>query len=70
MKLHVGDRIHGYAGGIFGRDSYDCRVVEAEGRDWIVTRNDRGEAEFVDRERAERWAEPDDRSFCDEECGT
>ncbi len=34
----VGATIHGYAGGYFGRDSYQCRRVQAVGIDWIVTR--------------------------------
>ncbi len=43
----IGDRIHGFASGGFGRDSYGCRTVEAVGRDWVVTRNDAGVAEFA-----------------------
>lgn len=37
--LAVGDRIHGYCGGYFGRDHYDCGIVEAVGRDWLVARS-------------------------------
>lgn len=37
--LAVGDRIHGYCGGYFGRDHYDCGTVEAVGPDWIVARS-------------------------------
>ncbi len=50
MKTHewdVGEVIHGLAGGAFGRDSYDCRRVEAIGHDWVVTRNGRGQIECV-----------------------
>lgn len=36
--LAVGDRIHGYCGGYFGRDHYDCGIVEAVGRDWAIFR--------------------------------
>jgi hypothetical protein len=43
----VGQMIHGFAGGAYGRDSYDCRRVEAVGFDWVVTRNSRGEVEIV-----------------------
>ena len=43
----VGERIHGFAGGAFGRDSYACRTVEAVGPDWVVTRNEQGEPEFA-----------------------
>lgn len=43
--LAVGDVLHGFCGGYFGRDHYDCCVIEAVGSDWIVTRDldrDRG----------------------------
>ena len=36
--LAVGDRIHGYCGGYFGRDHYDCGIVEAVGKDWLIAR--------------------------------
>lgn len=36
--FEVGDIIHGFAGGSFGRDSYDCKKVEYIGRDYIVLR--------------------------------
>lgn len=45
--LAVGDIIHGFANGAFGRDSYDCRRIEAVGPDWIVTRDEQGSAEFA-----------------------
>jgi len=38
--LRVGNRVHGYAGGYFGRDSYTCRTVEYIGRDYVVFRVD------------------------------
>jgi hypothetical protein len=66
--LHVGDFIHGFANGYFGRDSYDCRVIEEEGRDWLVTRNTRGEAELITKADARRIANPGDRSHCDGGC--
>ena len=40
MSIHVGDRLHGYCGGYFGRDHYTCGTVEAVGLDWIVLRCD------------------------------
>ena len=49
--LAVGDVIHGFANGAFGRDSYDCRTIEAVGPDWIVTRNTRGETEHASGRR-------------------
>lgn len=37
--LAVGDTIHGFAYGAFGRDHYHCVRVEAVGPDWIVARD-------------------------------
>lgn len=37
--LAVGDIVHGFAHGAFGRDHYDCVRVEAVGPDWIVARS-------------------------------
>jgi hypothetical protein len=37
--LAVGDVIHGFAHGAFGRDHYHCVRVEAVGPDWIVARD-------------------------------
>ena len=47
--LAVGDRPHGFCGGFFGRDHYDCCTVEAIGwdRDWVVVRNDDGSIGFA-----------------------
>lgn len=64
-RLHIGSVIHGYANGHFGRDSYDCRVIEAEGRDWFVTRNTVGRAEFITRADAAAIIDPSDRSYCE-----
>lgn len=36
--LAVGDVLHGFCGGIFGRDSHACKRVEAFGADWVVAR--------------------------------
>lgn len=54
LELNVGDRIHGFAGGFFGRDSYDCRTVEHVGRDWVITRNTKGNWESTSLIQA--WA--------------
>ena len=69
MNLWVGDVIHGFAGGVFGRDSYTCRRIEAIGIDWIVTRNKNGVAEFAPRAQVESLTDRDDRSYCSDECG-
>ncbi|MHC3427218.1 hypothetical protein [Streptomyces sp. DT18] len=37
--LAVGDVIHGFAYGAFGRDHYDCVRIAAVGPDWIVARD-------------------------------
>ena len=37
--LRVGDIVHGYLCGLFGRDHYDCARVEAIGADWAVLRS-------------------------------
>lgn len=37
--VQVGDPLHGYCGGLFGRDHYDCGFIEAVGRDWVVLRS-------------------------------
>lgn len=48
--LQVGQVLHGYCGGYFGRDSYECRRVEAVGFDWVVCRRVErpGVPEFAD----------------------
>lgn len=38
LPLSVGDQIHGFAGGLFGRDHYVCVTVEHVARDWVVLR--------------------------------
>ncbi|TFI30172.1 hypothetical protein [Streptomyces sp. 4R-3d] len=39
QPLAVGDVIHGFAHGAFGRDHYRCVRVEAVGSDWVVARD-------------------------------
>lgn len=40
--FEVGDIVHGFAQGYFGRDSYDCKIVEAVSdnvcNSWVVFR--------------------------------
>jgi len=43
----VGDVIHGFAQGGFGRDHYDCVKIEAAGPDWIVARAEDGGVSFA-----------------------
>lgn len=49
--LQVGDVIHGFAQGGFGRDHYDCTKIEAAGPDWIVARDADGDLSFACGER-------------------
>lgn len=46
--LQVGDLIRGYCGGIWGNEGlvFDERRVEAIGADWVVVRNNGGNAEM------------------------
>ena len=64
----VGEVVHGFVGGAFGRDSYDCRRVEAVGADWIVTRNRRGHVEMVSGSRVPTGMEAANRSYCADHC--
>ena len=51
--LAVGDVIHGFAYGAFGRDHYDCVRIEAVGPDWLVARDpDNGRLVFASGRRA------------------
>lgn len=45
--LGVGDIVHGFAFGIFGRDHYNCVRVEAVSSDWAVTRQHSNAVEFI-----------------------
>lgn len=58
----VGQRVHGFASGLFGRDSYECRRVEAVGLDWVVTRNDSGLSEALAGMQPVDWRYLDDAS--------
>lgn len=43
----VGVKIFGFCNGYFGRDSYDDKMIIANGENWIVTKNDREQTEFA-----------------------
>jgi hypothetical protein len=34
----TGKTLYGFCNGYFGRDSYEDKVIEGEGKDWIVAR--------------------------------
>lgn len=51
--LAVGTKLYGYCQGVFGRDSYSTKRIEAFGCDWVVARDKDGTpwfAEFTDAE--------------------
>lgn len=52
--LKIGDVIHGFAQGGFGRDHYDCVRIEAAGPDWIVARAADDGLSFASGERSLR----------------
>lgn len=47
VPLAVGNVIHGFARGAFGRDHYTCAKIEAAGLDWIVARDADGDLAFA-----------------------
>lgn len=44
--LRVGHTVYGYCGGLWGNDGlvYDTRRVEAIGEDWVILRDESGDA--------------------------
>ena len=42
MNFGIGTVLDGYCNGFFGRDSYEKKVIEAIGSDWIVVRENGG----------------------------
>lgn len=64
----VGDVIHGFAFGYFGRDSYKCRRVEVANSDYVVTRNLNNEIELLTEGLASVYETRDDRTYCGFEC--
>jgi hypothetical protein len=41
--LRIGDNLVGYCAGVFGRDAYGCKRVEAIGCDWVIAREPDGQ---------------------------
>lgn len=39
QPLAVGELLHGFCGGLFGRDHYTCSNIEAIGPDWVLVRH-------------------------------
>lgn len=44
--IAVGDEIHGFARGLFGRDSYQCKIVAAVGDNWAKLASEDGMTAF------------------------
>ncbi len=45
--FEIGEILYGYCNGYFGRDSYEDKVVEAVGKDWVVCRDESGMIHFA-----------------------
>ena len=45
--LHVGQTLYGYCQGMFDRDSYEAKRIEAIGFDWVVCRDEDGVIHFA-----------------------
>lgn len=41
VEKYIGRTLKGFCNGYFGRDSYGDKVIEAEGSDWVVIRENR-----------------------------
>jgi len=59
--LRVGQKLYGFCGGRFGRDSYGDKIVEAIGVDWVVVRYESGVSGLYqgDPEDLLQYGEPD-----------
>jgi hypothetical protein len=62
-QLMVGMVFKGFCNGFFGRDSYAPKRVEAFGVDWIVVRDDDGDALFC--KFSEEWLPKRDELIAD-----
>lgn len=43
----VGIKLYGFCEGCFGRDSYDDKLIIANGEDWVVVQYDNGRKDFT-----------------------
>lgn len=67
--LRVGDVLHGYCGGAFGRDSYECKRVEAIGADWVICRTVGGQYPTVAFHPSPQLVEYRDQPWGDDDDG-
>lgn len=59
MKMsNLGRTIYGYCNGFFGRDSYEDKIIIAEGNTWILVRSK--DSEYVMVANFENSAEKDE----------
>ncbi len=71
--FEIGDEVHGFCGGYFGRDDYYCKKVEARGYDYIVFRYLSGgvtmysgkDQETIYRDLS-KYMKPDDHCDCND----
>jgi len=59
MALQIGQKLYGYCGGVFGRDSYANKRIEALGIDWVVVREENGKPNFVVGQEAIEFLQTD-----------
>jgi hypothetical protein len=45
--IFIGQLLYGFCGGVFGRDGYGRKRIEAFGADWVVARGDGNELFFA-----------------------
>ena len=65
--IAIGTKLYGFCGGIFGRDSYSEKRVEAFGVDWVVIRNDEGKVEYGDIDNISELEEYTKNPYFDED---
>ena len=46
-SFKIGETLYGFCSGYFGRDSYDDKIVEKYGKDWVVCRGEDGLPQFA-----------------------
>jgi hypothetical protein len=69
MAVKVGDVIHGFANGYFGDQSYECRMVELVGPDYIVVRSSVGPEFLAGRHAINNLPKfMSDHDYCDKYC--
>lgn len=65
---YVDVKIYGFCNGVFGRDSYEDKVIIANGEDWIVVRNESGQTEFANFDSSDEMDELIEKWRNEEDC--